>query len=295
MRLATNKAKVHNDSRLGNFSVLMSVYSQSNPFHLNDAIRSIYEGQTLKPRQVCVVKDGPLSGSLDCVLNDWKGRLGCAFTLVQLKEQSGLAVALNEGLSYCRYPIVARMDSDDVALPDRFMLQLTYLNEHSEIDVLGTQVEERNDDLTRVLGRRLVPLNHAEIVNFAKFRSPFNHPTVMFRKSSVENVGKYPCMYPEDYPLWGKMAVMGYNFANLPQVSLIMRCSSAYKYRRGLHFLSGEIQVLKYLRDIGFLSFRETVLSFILRLVYRLSPYRLKFLLKFLWSKLTVHNIGSIK
>ena len=261
-------------------SVLMSVYSKSHPKYLDEAIESIWTNQTSKPKQICIVSDGPLSEQLNTVLRKWSEILGNRLTQVKLAEHSGLAVALNEGLIHCKSQIIARMDSDDISWPDRFSRQYAFMQEHPDIDVLGTQVEERDDELNNVYGYRRVPLAQKEIERFAKLRSPFNHPSVVYRKKTIERIGKYPVLYPEDYPLWGLMLLKGCRFANLPDVLVTMRSSSAYKYRRGWRFFCAELRVENYLYDIGFLNFREYLKSLVFRFFYRLSPAPLKIFLK---------------
>lgn len=279
MHLVTNRVKN------GDFSVLISVYGLSDPRHFDEALDSIWTKQVLKPSQICLVKDGVLTETLNQICDKWKKNLGDVLNIVELKSRSGLAVSLNTGLTYCKYPLVARMDADDVALPCRFLLQYNYMQSHPEIDVLGGQIDEYNDDLNVKLASRLVPLKHDEIVRYAKLRSPFNHPTVMYRKCALEQIGGYPLFYPEDYPLWGKMALNGFIFANLPQTLLLMRSSSAYEFRRGISFFCSEYKVVKYLHEIGFLSSKEFIQSMLLRFCYRICPYKVKIYIKSLLSK----------
>lgn len=173
----------------GEFSVLMSVYSRADSKFLDEALDSVWTQQSLKPKQICVVCDGPLNNELEEVLRKWSEQLPEVFTRVNLTKHSGLATALNYGLSRCRYSIIARMDADDVSLQDRFEIQYNYLIDHPDIDVLGGQVEECDDDLKSTFSTRNVPLRHEEMLQFAKLRSPLNHPAVMFRKKSIEEAG----------------------------------------------------------------------------------------------------------
>lgn len=270
--------------KFGEFSVLISVYSKSDPRQLHEAIASIWSEQRLRPSQLCIVEDGPLSEDLSRVLRQWSEELGSLFMIrVPIKNHVGLATALNKGLDFCKYPIVARMDADDISLPNRFEQQFEFLSQHPGIDVLGSQVEERDDKLTKKFGIRKVPLDHSAIFKYAKIRCPLNHPTVMFRKRSVELVGKYPLMYPEDYPLWGKMLNEGFNFANLSDVHVLMRSESAYSFRRGYRFFLGEIHVVKYLYDIRFITAFEAIISLVIRAFYRLCPFKIKLFLKSLF------------
>src|SRR5690606_26639930 len=131
---------------------------------------------------------------------------------------------LNEGLKWCRHDWVARMDSDDIALPERFATQAAFLAEHADVDVLGACIEERDLSMTQVLSRREVPCTHAEISRFAKRRSPISHPVVVFRKSAVLTVGGYPLFQrAQDYALWSLLLVRGYRFANQVECLLWMR------------------------------------------------------------------------
>ena len=111
---------------LENFSVLMSVYADENPQYLDEALCSIWDQQTLKPGQIVLVKDGPLTNELDNCINTWKQKLGDVLTPVELPKNVGLGSALNKGLEQCRYELVARMDSDDVSAPERFEKQINY-------------------------------------------------------------------------------------------------------------------------------------------------------------------------
>ena len=266
------------------FSVLMSVYSESSPEYLNEAMRSIWDNQTLKPAQICLVCDGKLPTVLEEVLAIWSERLGSFLTLVRLKNHGGLALALNKGIAHCKFPLIARMDADDVSLPNRFFLQYHYMSDHPEVDALGAQVEEWNDDLTHFINFRKAPKERERIIKFAKLRSPINHPTVMCRKTSLERVGLYPLMYPEDYPLWCTMLQKGCVLDNLSETLVLMRSSSAYSFRRGNKLFKAECEVLAHLHKIGFLSTTEYMLSIFVRFFYRNSPTRIKILLKSLAS-----------
>ena len=266
--------------KCGQFSVLISIYAKSDPEHFEQALRSIWHEQKLKPGQICIVGDGALTDSLTSVISRWQKELGDTITFVPLNKHKGLAFALNIGIEFCRYPLIARMDADDVSLPDRFLVQYSFMLKHPWIDVLGTQVEERDETLRKRLAYRRVPTSHLDLIKFSKLRSPINHPSAMYRKKSIEKVGKYPLLYPEDYPLWGKMLKEGYKFANLSHVMVLMRSEVAYQARRGMSFYMGELKGLRYLYSIGYLSWTQVVASAILRFVYRALPSYVKIGLK---------------
>lgn len=258
------------------FSVLLSVYAKEQPGYFNQAFLSIWDQQTLKPNQIVLVKDGPLTAELDAEIQGWQEKLGEVLTVVELPENVGLGAALNEGLKACKHELVARMDTDDIAMPDRFEKQFTFMQNNPNVAVCSGLIEEWSQDYSYKISERRLPLTHQEIAKFAKRRSPISHAAVMFRKSAVLAVGGYPNIYPEDYPLWGSMLAQGYIFANLPDLLLKVRVGNALTERRGLQFLKGEIKIYKYLLDIGFINRFEYLTNCILRGVVRLSPVWLK-------------------
>ena len=214
------------------FSVLMSVYNKENPAYLERAIKSIWDDQILKPAEIIIVEDGPLSNGILFVLDKWDKRLKDKFRRVQLEVNSGLGPALRAGLLKCKYNIVARMDSDDISLPNRFNLQLNLINKKG-IGIVGCWVEEF-DENNKVIGTRKTPQNHEDIYNFSRFRNPMNHPSVIFKKNLVIEVGSYEnYLFFEDYHLWVKLLVNNVKFSNVNKVLLIMRNNSQINRRHG--------------------------------------------------------------
>lgn len=262
------------------FSLLLSVYKQEKPDHLNQALLSIWDEQDLKPNQIVLVKDGPLSTGLDCVIASWSNRLGEALKVVALAENVGLGAALNEGLKSCKYDLVARMDADDISLPDRFEKQIAFLGKNTHIDVLSAFVEEYDEDLRALQGVRRLPLDHSSISRFGKSRNPISHPVAVFRKEAVLGVGGYPPFRKsQDYALWSKMLVSGCQMANLEDVLLRMRLGEGLQSRRGWSYLKEEIKILRYQLKIGFISRAQFLMNLLIRSLVRLSPSPMKSLL----------------
>src|SRR5690554_2110391 len=136
------------------FSVLLSVYENDNSTHFESALNSIWPAQSLKPTQVVIVKDGPLTKALEAVVANWKLHANGVVTEVPLKQNVGLARALNSGLKACHYDLVARMDSDDISAPDRFEKQVEFMRQNPSVDVLGSWMEVYDETLTRCTGVR---------------------------------------------------------------------------------------------------------------------------------------------
>ena len=157
------------------YSVLMSVYHKEKPEYLKQAIESI-QAQSLPTDDFVLVCDGPLNDGLDAIIAKKQQEMGEILNIVRLAKNGGLGNALNEGIKHCKNELVARMDSDDIAYPDRCEKQIAVFNVHPEVSVCSGIVEEFTTDPETVDTRRVPPETNAEIVEFAKKRNPFNTP-----------------------------------------------------------------------------------------------------------------------
>jgi glycosyltransferase involved in cell wall biosynthesis len=265
------------------FSVLMSVYSKENPVFLTQALDSLLN-QTLRPAEIVLVKDGLLSKELDDVIDDFTIMNNGLFKIIGLNKNVGLGKALAVGIEYCTNDFIARMDSDDISLPNRFFEQLSYLLDNPDIDVIGSAIEEFNQlpgDLNRF---RILPINNEELMKFSKFRNPFNHPTVFFRKEAILKAGSYVHMpFFEDFYLWIRVINKGFRLTNLKQVHLYFRIGNDMIARRhGFKYLLHELNFFNEsykLRNINFGSFIYIILT---RIFLRLLPKRI---LEFIYKK----------
>ncbi len=254
------------------FSLLMSVYRREKPEYLTACFDSIYR-QTISPTEIILVEDGPLTPALYEAICQQENRFPM-LKRIALKENQGLGRALNHGLQACKYDIVARMDTDDICIPDRFKKQLHFLQEHPEVDVLSAWITEFDHDPANVVGIRSLPECHEDIYKFGKKRNPVNHPVVMFRKSSVMAADGYkPCYLFEDYYLWGRMLQKGFHFHNLQESLLLFRRSPEMIQRRGgFAYALHEILFLLKLENIGYISIFRLVMNVSQRTVVRILP-----------------------
>lgn len=252
------------------------MYKKEHPQYFFQALTSIWHDQVLKPSQIVLVQDGSLTPELNNEIAYWQAELGDVLTLVVLPKNVGLAAALNHGLQHCKYELVARMDTDDIAMPDRFNLQVAFMQAHPEVAVTSGFIEEWNSDFSSQLSCRSLPLEYDEIVKFAKLRSPISHPACIFRKSVILKVGGYPNIYPEDHLLWSRVLQAGYKLANIPQVLLRMRTGEDFISRRGYTFLKGELTSYRTMYKSGFLTLWQFIKVSVLRSLVRLSPDFLK-------------------
>ena len=245
------------------FSVLMSVYKNDNPEYFKTAIESVIN-QTVKPTEIVLVRDGMVADNLQETINEIINEYGGLINYIPLEQNGGLGNALKIGVEKAKYNLIARMDSDDYSLPNRFELQLKAFIENVNVDVVGGQIEEFDGDINDVVGRRNVPLTHLEIVKYMKMRSPFNHPTVMFKKSAVENCGNYIEMhYVEDYYLWCRMFLSGAKFMNLKETLVKMRVNKeTYMRRGGRNYFKSQKTLDKFKKEhkiIGFFTYIKNI------------------------------------
>jgi len=259
------------------FSVLLSVYEKEKPEFFNQAFESIWDEQTLKPDQIVLVKDGPLPYDLCIEISRWQGKLKDVLSIVELSENVGLGAALNAGIEACNYDFIARMDTDDISLPNRFEKQVAFMKAHPDIVASSAVLEEWSKDLSQKIGVRLLPTCPFLIANFSKRRSPLSHPLVIFRKSIVTEVGGYPPLRKaQDYGLWSLLLIRGYKLANLSDTLLKMRTGTELHSRRGIVFLKHELALLRFQKKIGFLSYSQFITNFLLKAALRLSPVFIK-------------------
>lgn len=255
------------------FSVLLSVYKKESPAFLAEALASIYDAQTLKPNQIVLVQDGSLTPALDEVIALWQEKLADVLTVVPLQQNIGLGAALNEGLKHCKYDLVARMDTDDIALPERFEKQVAFMQANPDVAASSAVLEEWNEDFSRCLSVRELPTSIDAVRKFARRRCPLSHPLAIYRKSVVESVGGYPPLRKaQDYGLWGLLLSNGYNLANLPDTLLKMRAGEDMIARRGLEQFKQEFKLLKFHRSIGFINTPDFLINTMIKAVLRLSP-----------------------
>ena len=270
-------------SKYENYSVLMSVYYKENSEYLKQAIESI-QAQTFPTDDFVLVCDGPLNQELDSVIKKKQQEMKNILNVVRLKKNAGLGNALNKGIQQCKNELVARMDSDDISYPDRCEKQLMVFNTYPEISVCSGIVEEFATNPKVVESRRVPPETQEEIREFAKVRNPFNHPCVMYKKPDVEAVGSYKDFYLlEDYYLWVRMIMAGYQGYNLQEPLLHMRAGTdMYMRRGGLKFAKTQEKLFRFMKNNGFISKGQYIKNCVIRGESSLAPNWLR---KFVFEK----------
>jgi glycosyltransferase involved in cell wall biosynthesis len=256
------------------FTVLMSIYHQEKSEYFDRCMASIWDAQTIRPNEIVLVLDGVLTKDLYKVLEKWKKRLNGKIKIIALESNVGLGVALAIGLNNCSNDLVARMDTDDISHPDRFKIQVGYMKGDLDCDIVGSFVTEFNDNPDVVISSRTVPLSHKGIVAGAKMKNPFNHPSVMYRKSSVIKAGNYKKFHGfEDYYLWVRMIMNGACCFNIDKPLVNMRSGYAMLSRRGgIGYAINEIKLQYKFLEMGFISNFIFMKNILIRTPVRLLP-----------------------
>ena len=255
-----------------NFSVLMSIYAETRASDLSQCLGSLSQ-QTLPATEIVIVRDGPVHSTVEQCIQSYESTF--LFQHLSFPRNRGLGPALRDGLNACSYELVARVDSDDWSVPERFQKQAQFLHSESSISVVGGGLKEHYGTGGKTISvMRQSPTDHASIRQTGKRRNPMNHPTVMFRKNDVLACNSYEfCPLFEDYYLWAKMLTQGYLLSNLPEVLVETEIGPDYFRRRGgVTYVRNELRLVRKLRQIGFLSPMEAGIFILSRLPVRLVP-----------------------
>lgn len=254
------------------YSVLTTVYKKENPLYLKQSIDSMLN-QTVPPNEYVVVKDGPLTEELDSVLQEYSSN-NPIFKIVSLKVNSGLGVACIKGMEACTNDYVARLDSDDISLPNRCEQELDMLNKEKDLVVVGSEIYEFDDDPNEIKSIKKMPTTPEQIYEFGKKRNPFNHSTVMMRKSLVQANGGYsPLRRSQDLELFTRLLFRGCKCRNIAEPLVLFRTGSArVKRKKNWTNLKHDIKVYRRNYNEHYMSFADYVFVVVRQFVFFLMP-----------------------
>ena len=259
------------------FSVLISVYKKEKPEYLKTALQSIIN-QTLKPNEIVIVKDGLLTQELDDCIKEYENKYPELIKILAFKENRGLGLALRDGVTACKYDYIARMDSDDIAKPERFAKQFQYLKQHPETALLGTWITEFSKDENKPDTLTKLPCSQKEILKYAKRRNPFRHMTMVLKKEAVIKAGNYrDFLWFEDYDLWIKMLQKGYIATNIPEYLVNVRADEEmYARRGGWQYLKQDYKFQQLLLNSKFITCKQFIRNIFYRSIVRIMPNKLR-------------------
>lgn len=252
---------------MNRFSVTMSVYKNDKPAQFNTAIMSIYN-QTCTPDEIVLIVDGPIPMELEAEIENVSANLK-NLKIVRFPKNRGHAAARQAGLENATHEIVAIMDSDDIADPCRFEVQLALMEKFEDVAVIGSIIHEFIDSVDNVVGTRFVPQYDKEIKEYLRKRCPMNLMTVMYRKSSVMDVGGFIDWYcEEDYYLWIRLALANYKFYNHQESLVNVRVGKEmYQRRGGLKYFLSEAKLQKYMKNQRVISFPQYIYNVAIRFI----------------------------
>lgn len=255
------------------YSFLMSVYKAEKPKNLKEALDSML-AQTLPADEIVIIKDGPLTYMLDMIIDTYIERNPGVFVIHEKPKNEGLGLALRDGMLICRNEWVARMDSDDISVPERIEKQYEVIREHPELDMIcSVHYEFRNNmkDITL----HYAPEYHEDLLKFCHRRNPFGHDAMIFRKSKVLEVGNYRHnMRFEDYDLWIRMFQGGAKAYNIQTPLLYVRGDRDFYARRGgwEYFTQNRTFFLEHRKELHFFTVKDCVVSLVPRFIVCLIP-----------------------
>lgn len=273
------------NNRKHTYSVLMSVYKNDDPGFLSIALKSIYDDQTVKPDEIVVVFDGPLTDKLYAVLNEFQLGKENVVKYFPQEENHGLGEALRIGSEKCTCDYILRMDSDDISDSHRFERQIAYVETHPEIDALGTDIAEFNESIDEDMRVRSCPEKHDDIVQMGKKRNPMNHVSVCMKKEALEKCGGYKTLLLlEDYYLWLNMIAAGCKLANIHESLVYVRVGNGSDSKRGSkERITGWKTLQDFMLEHGMINKKEAMMNMLYIRAFVNTPLGAK---KVLYEKL---------
>lgn len=239
--------------------ILMAIYFKDRLEWIKDSVESTINSCGNYLKNFIVVLDGPIDQQIEDYLKNIKEA-----KIYKLNKNMGLSYALNYGLSFCSSRYVARMDADDICLPNRFNDQIKIIQE-SGCDILsGSVIEFDNNNLNY---KKMIKKN-LYLYNI------INHPTIIFKKDKIISLGGYRHIkYFEDYDLWLRAKKNKLNFIFMQEYLVKMRFNNfSLKRRNGILHLIYEINALRIFFFINYLIPLRYLPFWLIRLFIRVLP-----------------------
>ncbi|WP_304206749.1 glycosyltransferase [Fusobacterium perfoetens] len=270
-----------------NYSVLMAVYKKEEPEYLKKSIESILN-QTYKTNDFVIIKDGELTEELEEVLKDYIQRYK-EIHMYGYKKNKGLGYALNYGIDKCRNDLIARMDSDDISLPDRCEKQIKEFANDKTLDIIGTSMYEFSECEDKIETIKYMPLEKEEIKKYSRKRNPFNHPTVMYKKSTVKELGGYPIgIRGEDFALFSSFVFKNKNVKNIREPLLKYRSNKKmFDRRNSLTDMNAVMKVVIGNYKLGYINLSDLLIVIFFQCLGLIIPKKIGYIVykKFFRSK----------
>jgi len=265
-----------------NFSCILSVYNRKDLYNSFEyVIQSVFQN-TVTPKFMYIVVDGPVNAQFKKkILQERKKNK--YIKLIWLKKNVGEAQALNKIIPKIKSEWIVKLDGDDLSYKFRFEEQQKYMKKN--YDLIGGHVDEIDRDSGKKYIKNL-PLNFRDIKKYARYRNPFNHMTVAYKKSTFLKLGGYPEIFlKEDYALWALFIKNNCKIINLKQSLVRVHDLNYIKRRGGLRYIFAEIKLQKHLAHCNISNlFFAIVIGFLRSLIfffnYNIKSFIYKFFLR---------------
>ncbi|MBQ2244450.1 MAG: glycosyltransferase [Oscillospiraceae bacterium] len=222
-------------------SVVMAAFNAEK--YLREAMDSIL-AQTYGDLELIVLDDKSTDGSLQ-ILKEYAAA-DPRVVVLENEQNMGLTKSLNKGLAVAKGEYIARMDADDISVPDRFAKQVAFLDSHPDysfVSCIGRYIDEegREEQL------RLFPETHEEICAMMPKVDAVMHPGVMFRREDIARIGNYceDFRVVQDYDLWFRGMAAGYKFYNIQEPLVLFRRNDSYNTRKSKAYRLVDYRVRK--------------------------------------------------
>lgn len=248
-------------------SVIMATFNEPKQF-IEESISSILN-QTYWNLELLIADDSTSEETVK-VIDDFAGKDNRVI-VIRKKERMGFVNSLNEALKQAKGEFIARMDGDDISVPERFEIQLRYVKENPDIDLFGGDMDiiDENDE---VKSERRYPTTFSAIQRKFIFRSPFAHPTIMFRRGIIDAGFFYNPIYKraEDVDFLFRLYGNGYKFGNTGQKLLKYRVVGNLQNKRSRDqwFYNHKARSENFIWSMPFFS----TASWIMSLAYKYTP-----------------------
>lgn len=251
------------------------MYDGDSTDFLERSFASVSVDQTLEPTEIVIVRDGPVRPMMQRMLEKLRNTSDIPVVLVELPENRGLALALEAGLERCSYEIVARQDADDISVPRRFEVQVPIIEDGA--DIVGSAIREFSEETEPGIVR-VPPVGAEAIERFTQFRSPFNHPSVVYRRTAVAASGGYEDLrLMEDYWLFARMIHAGVDAHNVAEPLVLYRVGAgAYARRGGMRLFRSEVALQRRMHSAGMTSRWSYLRNVVVRGAYRFVPVKIR-------------------
>lgn len=265
------------------YSVLMPLFYKEKLEYLTLSLESMMK-QTIKPDEIVLIEDHAISDEMRRTINGLSERYDVTVRIYtnHRLDGKGLSAVLAYGVKKCKNEYIARMDTDDIAKSDRCEKELEVFVENPQLSIVGSWVDEFYGSPDNVVNTRTAPKSMEDITNRFKYTNPFNHPSVMYKKSAVLDVGNYNPSYTasEDYELWYRLIKNGYFGTNIQESLVEFRLGENFKKRRrNIKSFKAKKHIKKKMLDERFMNLPEYMVTMTMESIYLYCPFDIRSLL----------------